>query len=252
MEVIIDKLNELINDGWSINSHDYFTRWESRVEQILIASFNQEVAREFKSLSPNDPLGLRYNSWERNLPGQIGFLEGLILKGSAKLIPEETIQSVEKTNIRTFPKTNKVFIVHGHDVSVKESVARYLEKIGLAPIILHEQPNSGKTIIEKFEVFSDVEFAVILLTPDDIGSTKENKEELNERARQNVIMELGYFLGKLGRERVCVLYKEGVEIPSDYQGVLYTLYDSSDGWKMKLAQVLNQCGFSLNIEAILG
>jgi predicted nucleotide-binding protein len=98
---------------------------------------------------------------------------------------------------------------------MKESVARFLEKLDLRPIILHEQPNKGRTVIEKFEAHSDVGFAVVLLTPDDVGGLASSPDKLSRRARQNVILELGYFIGKLGRAKVCALYKEGVEIPSD-------------------------------------
>lgn len=247
MKAILDKINELIDLGWRSKDAEFYDQWQSRVKQILAAGFDQEVAREFTSL--NDEFSWQ---WEKVRPKQIGYLEGLALKTSAKLTLSQ--KSVAQGSTNTLPvtnKTNKVFIVHGHDSATKESVARYLEKIGLDPIILHEQPNGGKTIIEKFEVYSDVGFAVILLTPDDVGNTKDNKDSLKARARQNVIMELGYFLGKLGRARVCALYKEGVEIPSDYQGVLYTVHDASEGWKIKLAQELNECGFALNIGAIL-
>jgi predicted nucleotide-binding protein len=107
--------------------------------------------------------------------------------------------------VRQHPK--RVFIVHGHASEAKESLARFLERVGLEPIILHEQPNSGRTIIEKFEVYADVGFAVVLLTPDDVGAPKDAPTELKPRARQNVIAELGYFYGKLSRHRVCALYK---------------------------------------------
>jgi predicted nucleotide-binding protein len=129
----------------------------------------------------------------------------------------------------------KVFVVHGHDEGAKEGVARYLEKLHLEPVILHEQPNRGMTIIEKFETFSDVAFAVVLLTPDDPGVAGGQA-----RARQNVILELGYFLGKLGRACVCALYKDGTEIPSDFQGVVFVKMDPAGGWRMQLALELKQ------------
>jgi len=225
MKILLDKVNELIEHGWSCKEQKSYDQWLSRVKQILTAGFDQEVAREFMSL--REEFGWE---WEEDRPKQIGYLEGLALKISSESISNQ--KDVTQKSPNTTPatsKTNKVFIVHGHDSATKESVARYIEKIGLDPIILHEQPNGGKTIIEKFEVYSDVGFAVILLTPDDVGCAKDNKANLKTRARQNVIMELGYFLGRLGRERVCALYKEGVEIPSDYQGVLYTEYDASEG-----------------------
>jgi predicted nucleotide-binding protein len=119
----------------------------------------------------------------------------------------------------------KVFLVHGHDESAREGVERFLEKLGLDAIILHEQPNAGRTIIEKVEKFAEVAFAVVLLTPDDVGGTAVNPQALSPRARQNVILELGYFLGKLGRTHVAALLKGDVEKPSDYDGVVYIVLD---------------------------
>jgi predicted nucleotide-binding protein len=103
---------------------------------------------------------------------------------------------------------HEVFIVHGHDEAAKQAVSRFIEKLGFTATILHEQPNAGRTIIEKIEAYSNVGFAIILLTPDDIGGTSDKPDVLNPRARQNVILELGYFFAKLGRQRVCALYKE--------------------------------------------
>ena len=130
--------------------------------------------------------------------------------------------------------SRNVFVVHGHADAVTLAVARFLEKLDLRPIILHEQPDIGRAVIEKFEAHADVGFAVVLLTPDDVGGFASSGK-LNPRARQNVILELGYFIGKLGRERVCALYTEGVEVPSDIHGVLYMPYDTENGWRLKLA-----------------
>jgi predicted nucleotide-binding protein len=113
-----------------------------------------------------------------------------------------------------------MFVVHGQDEAAKEVVARFSEKLTLRAVILHEQPNVGRTIIEKCEAYSDVCFAVVLFTPNDVGGIRDEATELKPRARQNVIFELGYFIGKLGSRRVCALYKE-VETSSDYYGVLY-------------------------------
>ena len=107
--------------------------------------------------------------------------------------------------------TNEVFVVHGTDNGAKETVARFLTKLGLEPVVLHEQPNQGRTIIEKFEEYAQVAFAVVLLTPDDIGGRHGQSDGLQHRARQNVILELGFFLGKLGRRGTCALLKEDVE-----------------------------------------
>lgn len=134
--------------------------------------------------------------------------------------------------------SRKVFVVHGHDEAAMHGLARFLEKLGLEAIILKEQPDQGRTIIEKFEgSAADVRFAVVLLTPDDLGSSIKS-DTPDARARQNVIFELGYFAGKLGRGRVCLLRKGQVEIPSDLYGVIYTDMDPADGWQAKLVREL--------------
>ena len=128
--------------------------------------------------------------------------------------------------------------MHGHDEGAREAVARFLEKLGLEAIILQEQPDRGFTIIEKFETYaSQVSFAVILLTPDDIGGLASASVQ-GARSRQNVIFELGYFVAKLGRGRACLLRKGDVEIPSDLYGVIYSDMDAGDGWKLKLIKEL--------------
>nr|VFJ60913.1 MAG: Predicted nucleotide-binding protein containing TIR-like domain-containing protein [Candidatus Kentron sp. DK] len=146
----------------------------------------------------------------------------------------------------------RVFVVHGHNHGIKEAIARFIEKLGLEPVILHEKPNAGRTIIEKFSDYSDVHFAVVLLTADDEGKIKGASAEHRARARQNVILELGYFLGKLGRARVCALYENGVEIPSDYQGVLFVPLDSGEGWKTSLVRELKSASFPVDANRIFG
>ena len=144
------------------------------------------------------------------------------------------------------PSSNKVFVIHGRDDGAKQTVARFLERLSLKPVILHEQPNEGRTIIEKFQDYADVGFAVALLTPDDVGSLKDEAHNSKPRARQNVIFEFGYFIGKLGRERVCALVKGDVEKPSDYNGVLYIQLDDSGGWKNKLIKELKTAGIQVD------
>jgi predicted nucleotide-binding protein len=146
--------------------------------------------------------------------------------------------------------SNKVFVVHGHNLGTKDSVARFLEKLDLDPVILHEKPNAGRTLIEKFSDYTDVQFAVVLLTGDDEGRPRGSAGPPQPRARQNVILELGYFLGKLGRARVCALYESGVEIPSDYQGVLFIPLDTGDRWKFHLVRELRAAGFAVDANRI--
>ena len=146
--------------------------------------------------------------------------------------------------------TKEVFIVHGRDEGTKNTVARFLESLDLKPVILAEQPSQGRTIIEKFERHARVEFAIVLLTPDDAGSLQGNENNLNPRARQNVIFELGFFIGRLGRERVRALTKGEVEIPSDYSGIEYIPLDDSEGWKLKLGQELKSAGYDIDANRI--
>ena len=146
--------------------------------------------------------------------------------------------------------TKEVFIVHGRDNEAKETVARFLTDLALKPLILHEKPNQGSTIIEKFERHAQPAFAVVLLTPDDVGALQGDENNLKPRARQNVIFELGFFIGRLGRERVCALTKGDVEIPSDYEGVVYIPLDGAGGWKMKLGQELKAAGLDFNADRL--
>ncbi len=140
----------------------------------------------------------------------------------------------------------KIFIVHGHDGETKNAVATFLRSLGLEVIILHEQANQGQTIVEKFEKHSDVGFAVVLLTPDDFGGSAKFPEKTQRRARQNVILELGIFIGKLGRQRVCPLYVKGVELPSDIHGVLYVGYDQKRKWQAELLKELIAAGIEVD------
>lgn len=147
------------------------------------------------------------------------------------------------------PLSRKVFIVHGHDDGAREAVARFLERIGLEAIILHEQANQGRTVIEKVVANSDVGFAVVLLTPDDEGCVKGGTPE--PRARQNVLLELGYFIGRLGRDKVCALKRGGLEIPSDFAGVVWEQMDNNGGWKQSLARELEAAGHDIDWNKVM-
>jgi hypothetical protein len=149
--------------------------------------------------------------------------------------------------------TNKIFVVHGHDQEMKQHVARILSKLGLNPIILHEQPNAGKTIIEKFEHNAEVSFAVVLLSPDDIAyQAGSDAKHARPRARQNVVLELGYFVGELGRDRVFSLKRgDELELPSDLAGVVYTAYDAAGHWCFELVRELKAAGYSVDANQLV-
>jgi predicted nucleotide-binding protein len=145
----------------------------------------------------------------------------------------------------------KVFIVHGRNEAKLHSVARLLTDLKLQPLVLREQPNRGRSIMEKFVEYSDVSFAVVLLTPDDAGGLLgDDPHTFRPRARQNVLLELGFFLGKLGRERVCVLCEGDIEVPSDYQGVLFVPLDDKGAWRLELARELRTVGLAIDMNAL--
>lgn len=144
-----------------------------------------------------------------------------------------------------------IFIVHGHDDLAKTQVARFVEKLGLKAIILHEQASSSKTIIEKIEAFSNVGYAIVLYTPCDIGKKDHDDHELKSRARQNVVFEHGYFIGHLGRSKVTALVKGKIETPNDISGVVYTDMDERGAWMLDLAKELKEAGYTIDLENAL-
>lgn len=149
---------------------------------------------------------------------------------------------------------DKIFLVHGHDDTAKQEVARFLERLGMEAIILHEQASGGRTIIEKLEEYSKASFAIVLLTPDDECRTLNVKgtRVYRKRPRQNVVLELGFFVGLLGRGRVCAVVKgNDLEIPSDIIGVVWVELDLGGAWKTKLANELRHAGVTVDAEKVL-
>ena len=148
-------------------------------------------------------------------------------------------------NAQNFDVNSKsIFIVHGHDEHMKMAASNFVRKIGFNPIILHEQPDGGNTIIEKFQEYSDVAFAIILYSPDD--EMKNDKK----RARQNVVFEHGFFIGKFGRNRVVALMKDAddIEKPSDLQGVLYKPFDTN--WELAVAKEMKHSGLDIDLNKL--
>ena len=170
---------------------------------------------------------------------------GTLEERLAEIPTDSPTQTISKPQV--FDR--KVFVVHGHDEGAREAIARFLERIGFEAIILHEQANRGRTVIEKVEAHGDVGFAVVLLTPDDEGAKKG--EAPQPRARQNVVLELGYFIGRLGRERVCALKRGDVELPSDFGGVVYTPFDDGGGWRQALANELQAADFAIDWNKVM-
>lgn len=262
----INVLNKLLAEVHEVNtthlpsvlsglSSQQLRNWQDKASDLLRRVGLAESVRalnEAQSIAvPDDPLAHFHFQVEAKRSVIKALLEAIATDpeywATRLSIPESVAAQPQ-----SMPKDRKrIFLVHGHNQEWRETVARFLEKMDLSPIILHEQPDQGRTIIEKFEVYADVGFAVVVVTGDDVGSAVSEQERLKPRARQNVILELGFFLGKLGRNFVVVLYENNVEIPSDYSGVLYVPLDVNGGWKLKLARELTAAGLEIDASKIL-
>lgn len=237
-----------------------FEKWRRSAEVAVANTFGNESdhVADFKNISyslivlgtgtPDSEFQAHY---VRGLESAASMLESMLDEIEEYWEEGEQSQRISDSGVKPPKSTNKVFVIHGHDESARETVARFLERLELEPVILHEQPNKGRTIIEKFEEYADVRFAVVLLTPDDVGAVKDREADLLPRARQNVVFEFGYFIGRLGRERVCALAKGDIETPSDSDGILYVPLDDNDGWKMRLLRELKAAGFDVDANQLL-
>jgi predicted nucleotide-binding protein len=175
-----------------------------------------------------------------------------LLEQAIASLNERITEGAAPMSAETAPELDlsKIFVVHGHDGAPKAEVARFVERLGFEAIILHERPNKGRALITKFrEEAAGVGFAVVLMTPDDLGKA-EKAVDLNQRARQNVVFELGFFIGKLGPERVAALVKGDIELPSDYDGVVYISLDNED-WQTKLGVELQAAGFEFDWNKVM-
>ncbi len=242
------------DDAEQAEFYSVYNKWDSFNIELLKQSFSNsenDYRKEYEnSLYMGSMFGSNdiVNDEKKTIKKKVDTLESFIER--IDIIPSEVANNTSKELKSEAILSNKVFIVHGHDSLMKEVTARTLTQLGLEPIILHEQVDGGKTIIEKFEKnSSEVSFAVILLTADDEGkSLKES--EYQKRARQNVVFEMGYFIGKLHREKVFLLLEKGVEKPGDLDGIVYTSIDSNDGWKFKLVKELKACGYNVSADSL--
>ena len=224
----------------------FFGEKSAYVEKLGNISFSPSM---FFSTTPQHVFEKHFNSGKKSL---INLLEVILEDIQLDAAIEPAKETKKQTSGNATSKN--IFVVHGHNNEMKESVGRVLDKLELVPIILHEQPNKGRTIIEKFSDYSDVAYAIVILSADDAAyNLKDDDKILKPRARQNVIFELGYFIGKLGRERVMALFEpvDELEIPSDYNGVLYVPFDANGSWKFELVKELNAAGIKVDANKII-
>ena len=231
-----------------------FKQWRRNTRVAITNTFEND-----SHLTDFDNIRFHPGAYSPDNPGpafQRAYMDGL---ESAEAVLKSMIEEIngywddeDQTPIPSEIRENaqiimdEIFIVHGRDEGAKDKVARFLENLDLKPVILAEIPGKGRTIIEKFEHHAQVGYAIVLLTPDDAGSLQGDENDPKPRARQNVIFELGFFIGRLGRERVCALTKGDVEIPLDYAGIEYIPFNDADDWKLKLIRELKSGGFEID------
>jgi predicted nucleotide-binding protein len=216
-----------------------FEKWKFSVVHLLDMAFGENNRYSSNFIEKKLTYMGSYALFNKLKPIFLAAKDGFYLECAAK--KTDTYKSLDLT---------KVFIVHGRDNLAKAETARFIEKLGFSAIILHEQASSGKTIIEKIEEHTNVGFAVVLYTPCDIGGLAD-EEKKRSRARQNVVFEHGYLIGKLGRKNVCALVKGDIETPNDISGVVYVTFDNNGAWQTSVAQELRSAGYPVDMNKLL-
>lgn len=256
-----DRLEGDVFQAYQLRGHSYgherFTSWKSQFTNFLdnelpghSGKLSSKLHRHVSRVSRGES---DFYVFMRNYGNDcIAFIDSLKIDVTNDEINVMPVTPILVNIINNNIQNNKVFIVHGHDELLKVKAARFIEKLGLEAIILHEQANQGKTIIEKIETHTNVGFALVLYTSDDCGNTKTETQNgnLNARARQNVIFEHGYLIGKLSRSRVVPLVNDhSIELPSDIQGMVYV---SNTNWEVDVAKEMKAAGYVIDFNKILG
>jgi predicted nucleotide-binding protein len=220
-----------------------FQAWIAECEDFLLTNYGEDSApwRIFQRFNRRSLDGNYSDTVEREKEIIVSALTACLR------IPPKT--KVKAQIVTKDLDLSKVFIVHGHDELLKTEVARFIEKLNIEAIILHEQASSGKTIIEKIEEYSNVGFGIVLYSPCDVGGVNQKTPDLRFRARQNVVFEHGYLIGKIGRSNVCALLKGDIEKPNDISGVVYISIENE--WKLSLAKELRNSGYEIDMNLVI-
>jgi predicted nucleotide-binding protein len=233
---VIARLRSLISDAEGLSPSDV-ERWRQRARMAVIAAYGESSSHVARFDKIRYSLGIWTESTPRSAVDTAAL--GGVRKAVAML--DAFVEDLDQGDAEIRPAApggRQVFVVHGHDDGMREQVASLLRRLHLEPVILQQEPDQGRTIIEKFEAHAlEVGYAVVLLSPDDFGKGPDQNEWPSKpnRARQNVVLELGYFMGSLGRARTAALYRSGAELPSDIHGLLYVSFDDAD-WQLRLAR----------------
>ena len=223
----------------------------------VLSWLNREELREIC-------VGLNLDPSGRDKEGYVvRIVEHVVVAQSPKaMVVHDDVAESEVEPARVSPRRQRaqdseeidIFIVHGHDDRMRLEIKRFVEALRLKAVVLQDAPDRGLTILEKLELYAgQAKFAIILLSPDDEGySKREGKDAVKMRARQNVILELGMMIGKLGRPHVAVLASGVLEKPSDIDGLVYIEYDPkhADAAFLKLARQLRTAGFTIDMNLV--
>lgn len=230
-------------DQWK-SAEKKYNSWNSENYEILKKMFKKNtIAKDYSSskwtigriLISDLKLDEKTAKLHKDIEEKLNKLNSIKMSLSVlESITEETTKSAK----------NKVFFVHGTDCDITMKVLNFLKNLGLEPVILKELAAAGKTLIDEIQEQSEVKYAVAMLTADDVGGT--NSENLQFRPTQNVILELGIFVGKFSRKNVSALYSEDLELPADYHGFEYILLDDAGNWQTTLIDELKKAGFDIN------
>ena len=233
---------------------DAYYTWTDYNKALIRRSFDvakpsEDYARETLVAAVGASLDQRWELLRRDISRKMRRLRSLQDQVSLFQMHPDAVQPASTPDPSVVGED--IFVVHGHDGATKETVARFLRKlVGREPVILHEQPDRGRTVIEKFEDHAALAAcAIVLLTGDDVGGVAGGDQR--PRARQNVVLEMGFFLGKLGRGRVVILHEADVELPSDLHGVLYVQLDTSGAWRNAVAREVQAAGVEVDLTALL-
>lgn len=251
LSTIISKIDDMLGQQVTCESPEFQT-WHTRAE-VFLTQYYGEGSIQLKKFKELIFMPFIFNNSITTYDYIKACADDLFIAKEHFQFYLEQIEEDQKDCLDVQPEKTpfnfqKVFIVHGHDGELKHAVARMIEKQdNLKAIILSEQINPGKTIIEKIEENSDVAGAICLFTADDLGRAKADTEE-KPRARQNVVFEAGYFMGKLGRDHVVMICEDGVEIPGDLSGVVYT---GKNHWEVEMLKALKVMGYNIDMNKLL-
>ena len=234
-----ESLEAAIKDkGWLVNSRD--------IEHAIQFGLNESVKVNL------------YDTGKFTFGGPKSDFKSTVeafVKAGPDIAETEKQPSVSSREVQTPGEVERrVFVVYGHDTDARDDLELILRRVHVTPIILQNIPGVGDTLIEKLEALTDADFACVLLTPDDIGAAKATQDDLRPRARQNVVLELGMVLSRLGRRRVAILVKgQDLEKPSDIDGLIYIPFTLKVNEAANtLGAALASAGFQIDVRDLLG